>query len=299
MIATEGNCALKPVKKISLDKEKFFYVMGLIWGSIFSAVAINGFLAPNKMLSGGTSGMAILLNAITQVDIGIWVFGLNIPLFILSFMKLDKKFTISSFINMFIFSAVLILTSSINQYITISDPVLVAVFGGALNGLGMGVTFRIGASQGGTDIIAMYLKKKFNIPLSTTLMSINVVIVSLGGFLFGAKPAMYTLISMYVAYQVVDKVQVMMDKKKSVMIISNKYDEISKDIMNKQIIGRGVTLLSAKGAYSNSDQMVIYSIVTSSQMPKLKEIVLKYDPKAFISVNDISEIKGKGFRETL
>lgn len=272
-------------------------ILGMILGNIFCALAINGFLAPHKLLSGGVGGIAILLNATTGIQIGLTVFLMNLPLFLVSYRKLDREFTLYSFINMMLFSFTLLFTSNIFRQFTVDDILLSAVFGGIFNGLGMGLTFKSRSSQGGTDIIAAFIKKKWNIKITNVLMGANLIIVSIGGAAFGAERAMYTLIAMYVAYQVVDKVQLMFNNKLSVMIISQKSEELSSEIMDE--IGRGVTFFKAEGAYSGSDQKVVYSIVNSSELQKLRTIVSRVDPNAFMSVNEATEVRGRGFKESL
>lgn len=272
-------------------------ILGMILGNIFCALAINGFLVPHKLLSGGVGGIAILLNATTGIQIGLTVFLMNLPLFLVSYRKLDREFTLYSFINMMLFSFTLLFTSNIFRQFTVDDILLSAVFGGIFNGIGMGLTFKSRSSQGGTDIIAAFIKKKWNIKITNVLMGVNLVIVSIGGAAFGAERAMYTLIAMYVAYQVVDKVQLMFNNKLSVMIISQKSEELSSEIMDE--IGRGVTFFKAEGAYSGSDQKVVYSIVNSSELQKLRTIVSRVDPNAFMSVNEATEVRGRGFKESL
>lgn len=272
-------------------------ILGMILGNIFCALAINGFLVPHKLLSGGVGGIAILLNATTGIQIGLTVFLMNLPLFLVSYRKLDREFTLYSFINMMLFSFTLLFTSNIFRQFTVDDILLSAVFGGIFNGIGMGLTFKSRSSQGGTDIIAAFIKKKWNIKITNVLMGANLVIVSIGGAAFGAERAMYTLIAMYVAYQVVDKVQLMFNNKLSVMIISQKSEELSSEIMDE--IGRGVTFFNAEGAYSGSDQKVVYSIVNSSELQKLRTIVSRVDPNAFMSVNEATEVRGRGFKESL
>lgn len=272
-------------------------VLSLSLGSLFCAVAINGFLAPNHLLSGGVGGIAIILNYIFNLNIGLIVLLVNIPLFLIAFKKLDKDFIVYSLVNMLIYSFFIGITHNISSYIAVDDLILSCVFGGLLNGIGMAITFRNRGSQGGTDIIAALVKKKWNINLGTALMGANLVIVGVGGVVFGIQMAMYTLITMYIGYQVVDKVQMMMDVKKSAMVISDKSDEISKDIMND--MGRGVTFLNGEGAYSKNSTKVIYTIINPVEIPKLKDIVEKYDKDAFITINETQEVKGRGFKESI
>ncbi|SHH19293.1 YitT family protein [Tepidibacter thalassicus] len=273
-----------------------FRLLNLSLGSLFCAIAINGFLAPNHLLSGGVGGIAIILNYIFKINIGLIVLFVNIPLFLIAYKKLDRNFIVYSLINMIIYSFFIGITSNIYDYIKLDDLMLSCIFGGVLNGIGMGITFRNKGSQGGTDIIAALIKKKWDINLGTALMAANLMIVSIGGGVFGIKRAMYTLIALYVGYQVLDKIQMMLDAKKCAMVISDSSEEISKDIMN--IMGRGVTFLQGEGAYSKDSKKVIYTVINPIELPKLKEIVEKHDKNAFISINETQEVRGRGFKES-
>lgn len=267
----------------------------LIVAGFLSALGINGFIVPNQLLGGGLGGIAIMLNYLFDLNIGVMIFVLNLPLFFMAYKKLDREFAVSTFINMFIFSFIMTATTGINVHIGINDPVLVAIFGGILTGVGMGITFRNKSSQGGLDIVAAYCKRKYGINVGSALMATNLVIVGIGGMLFGLDKAMYTLISMYVAYGVVDKVQQYREIKKSIMIISNSPNEIGHEIMAK--MNRGVTFLDGKGAYTKDSKQVIYTIVNSNEIKAIKEIVESYDKEAFLSINEVDEVKGNGFKE--
>ncbi len=270
-------------------------IMNLSLGSFFCAIAINAFLAPNHLLSGGVGGIAIILNYLFKMNIGIIVLLVNVPLFLMAYKKLDKNFMIYSAVNMLVYSFILGFTANAYQHIGVDDLMLSSIFGGVLNGIGMGITFRNNGSQGGLDIIAALIKKKWDINLGTALMGVNLIIVTIGGGIFGIKRAMYTLIAMYIAYQVLDKIQLMLDTKKSAMVISDAAEAISKDIMN--IMGSGVTFLQGEGGYSKDTKKVIYTIISPMELPKLKEIIERHDKNAFISVNEIKEVRGRGFKE--
>ncbi|SHK26138.1 YitT family protein [Tepidibacter formicigenes] len=272
-----------------------YRILSLSFGSLLCAISVNAYLAPNKLLSGGASGIAIILNNLFNINIGLIILLINIPLFMISYKKLDKDFIKYSLINMLIYSFIIGSTTDAYKYIGVNDLILSAIFGGVLNGIGMFIIFRNKGSQGGTDILAKLVKQKWDVNLGSALMGFNLVIVSTGGLVFGIKKAMYTLISMYVAYQVLDKIQDSIQVKKSAMVISDSSEEISKDIMNE--MGRGVTFLQGEGGYSKDSKKVIYTIINPIELPKLKEIVEKYDEHAFISINETQEVRGRGFKQ--
>lgn len=272
--------------------KKLFFIF---LGGLLCSIAFNGFFIPAKLLSGGVGGISILAQYLTGVSSGIFVFVINIPIFIIGFKHLDRDFIFFSFISMFVLSFLLTVTSKINQHFVIDDILLSAVFGGIFNGIGMGLMFRNRTCQGGLDIIAAILKRKYNLNIGTGLMMVNTVIISLSSILLGYKSAMYTIISMYIAYQVLDKVQVGFNVKKNVVIVSDKDKEVSLAIIEQ--LGRGVTFLKGSGAYTKQDKNVIYCIVTSKEVAKLKDILDEIDPSAFLIINNIVEVKGRGFKE--
>lgn len=279
----------------ALEDNIFLRYSVIILGMMISCIGINGFLRPAHLLSGGVPGASIAINYLTGINVGLLTFMLNVPIFILGFIFLEKKFCIDSLVNMIIFSILLGMTQDIGSYIHVRDLLLQGVYGGLLAGAGAGLVFKTKSSLGGTDIIAAILKFKKNIEIKNTGLAINVLIVSVGGALFGVELALYTLMSMYMNATAMSLVKDAMNSQKSVMVISKESELISQEIMKDLV--RGVTFLEAQGAYTKEKKKIIYCIVATNEIPRIKEIALKYDRKAFISVNDVTEVKGRGFRE--
>lgn len=278
-----------------IDDNVFVRYLVITVGMIISCIGINGFLKPAHILSGGVTGISVAFNYLTDINIGLVTLILNIPIFILGFIYLDKKFCINSFINMVLFSFFLGITQGIDKIIPVDDILLQAVFGGLLSGTGTGIIFRTKSSLGGTDIIGAILKFKKNISVKDTSMTINFFIVLFGGTLFGVELALYTLIAMFLNVTAMNNAKDALNSQKSVMLISKESDKIAKDIMS--IVHRGVTYIEAEGAYTHEKKRIIYCIVSTNEIPLIKEIALKYDKKSFISVNDVDEVKGRGFKE--
>lgn len=279
--------------KIS-TKEMMKKLLFIILGNLFCSIAFNVFFIPNRLLSGGVGGIGIIIQYLTGLPTGISVFFLNIPIFLIGSRMVDREFTLYAFISMLFYSSILTITKELGKYFIVDDIILASVFGGIFNGIGMGLMFRNRVSQGGFDIIAAILKKKYNINIGNGLLMANTVIVSLSSLLFGYKSAMYTLIAMYIGYTVLDKVQVGLNVKKNVIIVSEKSELVAETILTR--LNRGVTFLEGIGAYTHENKKVIYCIVTSRETAKLKEIIEEIDPTAFFTVNDVVEVKGKGFK---
>ncbi|WP_353093518.1 YitT family protein [Tissierella praeacuta] len=275
-------------------KEIVIKILSIVIGNLLCSLAFNLFFVPNGLLSGGVGGIAIMIQYLKEIPTGLTVFLINLPLFVVGVRMLDKKFITYAFISMIIFSSWLTITKDFARYFILEDVFLASIFGALLNGLGMGVMFRNGTCQGGFDVVAAILKRKFNVNIGTGLMMVNTIIITLSSLLFGYKSAMYTLIAMYIGYHILDKVQTGFNIQKNVIIVSEKSKELSIAIIEQ--MNRGVTFLKGQGGYTHENKDIIYCTLTSREIAKLKEIVNVVDPKAFFTITDVVEVKGKGFK---
>lgn len=285
------------MSKVNTMEQDNIYVRYLIImiGITIMSIGVNGFLRQAHLLSGGVAGVSTAINYLSNINVGLITFFINIPIFILGFIFLDKDFLITSLINMILFSVIIGITQEVGSMIPIDDILLQSVYGGILCGIGNGLVFRTKSSLGGTDIIGAILKNKLNIEIKNTAFGINLAIVSISSLLFGLNLALYTLIAMFINAQVMGYIKDALNDEKAVMVFSKNSQAIASEIMNTLV--RGVTFLEAEGGYTNEKKKIIYCVVLSREIPKIKEIALKYDERAFISVNDINEVKGKGFKE--
>ena len=267
----------------AVEDNIFIRYLVIIAGMIIACIGINGFIRPAHLLSGGVPGISTAINYLTGMNIGILTFLINIPIFILGFIYLEKSFCVFSLINMILYSILLGLTQNIGDIIPVKDILLQSVFGGILAGIGSGLVFRTKSSLGGTDIIAAILKIKKNIQVKDTTLGINILIVLVSGMLFGIELALYTLIEMFLSASSMNLVKDAMNSQKSVMVISRESESIAKDIMT--IVHRGVTFLEAEGAYTKEKKRIIYCIVSSNEIPKIKE-------RSFRSPKQSTHMKG-------
>ncbi|MCM0650015.1 YitT family protein [Clostridium swellfunianum] len=262
-------------------------------GSLIYALAINIFIAPHKLLSGGIAGLSLLAQYATQIPSGYWVFILNIPIFIVGLKKIDKDFVIFSMIGMFSMSCFLVLTRDLSRFITVKDLFISTLFGAVLSGVGMGLIFKNRASQGGTDIIAVIIKNKKAVKMSTLYFVLNSAIVLFGVFVTSIELTLYTILSMFIKSLVIDRIMEGFDQKKIVMIITQKEKEISGMIMEET--GRGTTYLYGEGAYTGEQKKVIYSLMTNKELNVIRKLIENIDPMSIISVSEAEEIRGSGF----
>lgn len=276
-------------------KELIFRVFWVLLGSLLNSIAINAFIIPHKLLSGGVAGISIIVQYTTNISSGFIILALNIPIFIIGLKKVDRDFIIFSLIGMLSLSFFLVVTRGIGSRLMVNDIMLSSIYGGVLGGIGAGVVFRNRASQGGTDIIAVTLKKSFGISISTLSLIMNAAVVGAGLIISSRiEVALYTLISMYIASNVMNRVIEGFDRKKLVFIVTAREKDVSNAIMKE--LGRGVTYFYGEGAYTGKDKKVIYCIVTLNQLMKTKKLVEDIDPGAFMSIVDASEVKGRGFK---
>lgn len=279
-------------------KEKFISylirISGTILGSILMAISINTFLVPYGLLSGGISGISLLAQYVSNINSGIIMFILNIPIFIIGFKFTSRDFIILSLLGMGFMSLFIYITKNLSSYKLIDDLLASAIYGGMLSGLGSGIVLKNRASTGGMDIVSIILNKKYGIKVPTLSFAINIVIVLIGGLIKSPVLSIYTLISMLVSSILLDKILVGFDNKKMLFIVTNKEKEISEYLT--QTLKRGVTYIDGEGAYTGEMKKIIYCVVTSNQLVKVKKMITDIDDHAFLSIIDVSEAHGRGFK---
>lgn len=262
-------------------------------GSLISGMAINTFLIPHHLFSGGVSGVAMILYFLFAWPIGIQIILLNIPIFYAAYRLLDRDYVICGIFGMLVFSAATDATRFLSTINLVDDTLLAAIYGGVISGIGSGLIFRASGSSGGTDTIATIIKKYYSLNVGLVGFSINVFLMLVAAILFGVKPAMYTLLSFFVSSQVTDNVIQGLNRKKTIMIITDMHEEIAEAIMDE--VGRGATFLEGSGAYTGQNKKVLFVVVTLTQIAKIKFIIEKMDPHAFMIVQDAAEVLGHGF----
>ncbi len=265
--------------------------LGLIMtGSVIFVLGVNAVLVPQKLLSGGVVGVAVILHYLyPSVDVGHFYLLSNIPLMILGWFSISRRFMGYTLFGMVFFSMA---ASWIKvPAVTLSDPLLAAVLAGVWCGVGGGIMLRSLGSAGGLDILAIYLNTRWGIRVGVTYMAANVMILGVGGFFFGLERALFSVVYVYASSRVVDAVLVGFNRRKMVLIITSQVQEVADFILNS--IRRGVTFLKGTGGYSGEDREVILTIITLTELPKLKEAVFRLDPNAFVIINDTLEVLGK------
>lgn len=264
----------------------------VIVGAAIIAIGFNVFLLPNQVASGGVSGISTILHGLFGWNPGIVQYAFNIPLFIAGVLLLGKKFGIKSFIGTITLPFIVLLTNSWEPWT--DNPLLGALFGGIVVGLGMGLVFKGNASTGGTDLLAQIITKFTGLSLGTSVLLIDGVIAISAAIVFDLEKGLYALIGLYVTTKTIDIIQLGFSQSKMVYIITLKQDEVREAIYAE--INRGVTKLPAIGGYTGEARPVLMVVVYQTEFTKLKQLIKSVDPSAFVIVSDAYEVLGEGFK---
>ncbi len=270
--------------KVALVIRKMFF---LTLGAFIAAAAIEGFLAPNNIIDGGVIGISMIASYLSKINLGLLVVLINIPFICLAFTKMGKKFVLQTFYAIIIFSLAL---NVFHGHIATTDLLLATVFGGIILGAGVGIILKNDGSLDGTEILSLVLSKKWGLSVGEFIMGLNIFIYCGAGLVFGWGKAMYSMLTYFIAYKVIDIVMEGMNSSKSVRIISDKSYEIGQALIERLDIG--ITYIYGQGGYSRVDKTIIYCIISRLEMSKMKEIIREIDPNAFISVVDVHEAYG-------
>lgn len=283
-------------KEKEKEKEWYVKVINILIGSLLYSIAINAFIIPHRLLSGGVAGISLILQYVSSIPSGYWVFIINIPVFIIGYKLVNREFVILSFIGMISMSIFLVLTRDIVSVLKIEDIFISTLAGAVISGIGMGMIFKQGASQGGTDIVAIILRRRNGMKMSTLYFALNGVIAMMGIFVTNLTLTLYTLLLMYIKSTVIDKVLNSFNKKKILLIVTSKEEEVSDCIIKK--IGRGTTFLYGEGAYTGVKRKIIYCVVSESELNMVQKLVEEIDEAALISVSEAADVHGNGFLQS-
>jgi len=270
--------------------QRIFFIL---LGAFLVAVGLEIFLVPNQVIDGGIVGVSIILSHLTNFNLGILLFILNLPFFFLGYKQIGKTFALSTLFGVAVMSIGTNLLHSVSSLT--EDPLLAAVFGGIILGIGVGLVIRYGGSLDGTEILAILFNKKLPFSVGQTVMFMNIFILGSAGFVFGWDRAMYSLIAYFIAFKMIDITIEGFDETKSVWIISDKADELGESILYR--LGRGVTYLHGEGAYTETSKKVIFCVITRLEEAKLKAIVEDIDPQAFLAIGNIHDVQGAAFKK--
>lgn len=283
-------------------RDAFWMTLGIL----IAAWGLDAFLIPNKIAAGGVSGLATVLFytlkdlGLPVVPVGVQMAIMNIVLLAIGIRARGWRYgakTLYGAIGLSVAVDVMALPvfAGVVPHLATNDPLLAALWGGALMGLGVGLVFRVGGNTGGTDIIAQLLTKKISIGIGQLMLAIDVLVLVAAGIVFGPTLALYGAVAVFVGGRTIDLVQEGLVTEKAAYIFSLKAEAIGEAIVRE--LGRGATALRSRGVYTGADRDVIFCVVSRRELEDLKSIVHSLDPEAFVVISDVHEVLGEGFKE--
>lgn len=261
-------------------------------GAALAAFALEEFLVPVTILDGGIVGISMIIHQLTPIALGVLTFVLNLPFLVIGTKNMGLRFLLSAGYSMALFSILLSVFAALKPATT--EPLLAVVFGGVLLGAGVGLVLRGGGCLDGTETVALLVSRKTNFSVGQIVFSINIVIYAVAGLLFGWDRALYSLLTYFITFKVIDMVERGMEEAKSVMIITQDGAAMAETIF--QQIGRTCTILQGTGLISG-DKAVLYCVITRLELPAVRRIIRSADQSAFVTVSDVGEIIGNHIKQ--
>ena len=276
-----------------MKKEIIMSYIVITIGTFIAALAIDTLLIPNTILDGGVTGISMIISKLTSISLSILVLIINIPFVLVGYKHLGKDFLIRTVYGMITF-ALFIKLLEIIEPIT-NEMLLATVFGGALLGIGVGLVIRFGGCVDGTESVALVLTKKLNLSVGQIILIFNLIIYSVAAFLFGIDRALYSILTYFITFKMIDLVSTGLEQTKSAIIITDKGKDLAREIYNK--LGRTTTIMEGEGLLSGHKE-VLYCVLTRIEIYELKKIVSEMDESAFISIGEVTDIIGNHIKSS-
>lgn len=277
-----------PINKKNLVKK----IIEFLLGCFIVAFSYNIFIAPNNLVPGGVSGIAVIVNGIFHIDYAITIFILNIFLLLMSYILLGKEKTRASILGSIVFPIFVSATEYLNVWLQIdtSNVLLSAITGGILFGLGAGLIFRAGFTTGGTDIVNQILSKYLKITLGKSMLISDGLIVLTSGYFFGIKIMMYSILLLYIISLISDKIVLGISDSKMFMIVTDRDEEVKEYIL--KTLKHGVTIFKGRGGYKRDNEDVLMAVLPTKDFTLLRDGIKKIDKHAFYIITDTYEVFG-------
>jgi uncharacterized membrane-anchored protein YitT (DUF2179 family) len=279
------------VRRINIARAiKDFFFISL--GVMAAAFGLKSFLLPNGFLDGGAVGISLLMSLITDIDLSYLIIAINIPFILIGYTQVSKVFAFKTLGAIF---ALALAIAFLEFPLVTNDKLLISFFGGFFLGLGIGLSIRGGSVLDGTEVLAIYTSRKTALTVGDFILILNIAIFSVAAYLLNIETALYAILTYLVASKTVDFVVHGIEEYTSVIIVSQKSEEIQKAIVER--MGRGVTVLKGKSGYGKkghraAETDVLYSVITRLELQKLKTEIAKIDDDAFVVENSVNDIKG-------
>ncbi|MCY9546149.1 YitT family protein [Lysinibacillus xylanilyticus] len=279
-------------RKTVENSRKFIMI---IIGAIIAAYGLEAVLIPNNVIDGGVTGISIMGAELFGIPLGVLLFVLNIPFIWIGYKQVGKTFALMSSAGIAALSISTVLMHDVKTILGPNDPLLIVLSGGMLLGVGIGIVLRNGGALDGSEVLAVLLSRKIPFSVGDIILFINAFIFLGASFIFGLESALYSALTYYIAKNVIDIIQVGLEKSKDVRVVSAKSDEIGDAIQAR--LGRGVTYTKGRGGFSNEPTDILNCVINRMEENKLVSIIKDIDESAFVVISDVSEVRGGNFKK--
>ena len=266
----------------------------VLLGNAVLAFTVAAFLVPQGIIMGGATGIGLTIGHFIALDLSAIIFLVNIVLFVLGTAVLGKKFALTTLISTFVYPVFLSVMRSIPGITELTDNImLAALYGGALLGLGIGLVVRVGASTGGTDILALVLHKWFHIPLAVFVYIVDFTVLLCQALFSNSEQILYGILVLIVSTMALNRVMLMGQAQIQLFIITEKYEEVKEKVLKE--MDAGVTLVHIETGYGAKQQKGVLCVIPNRKLYSINQVVQMIDPQAFITITQINEVRGRGF----
>jgi uncharacterized membrane-anchored protein YitT (DUF2179 family) len=264
----------------------------ITFGAIIAAFGLDMFLVPNAILDGGVIGLSIIAAELTNISMSIYLILFNLPFLYIGYKRMGLKFTLRTLYGVIILSGA---TAYLHHFEPVTDDLFLAtIIGAVILGTGVGLVIRAGGALDGTEIIAILVSKKRTVSVGQIVMVMNLFIFVLAALLvFSWETAMYSIITYFIAFKMIDVVVEGMEELKSVTIISDVPEEIAEALLKQ--LGRGMTYIQGQGVFSNEPKKIIYTIVSRIELSTVRSVVDDIDPNALVAIENVADVSGSNF----
>lgn len=270
-------------------------IIMIIIGAFIAGYGLEAVLIPNAVIDGGITGISIMGSDLFNWPLGVLLFILNIPFVYLGYKQIGKTFAILSTIGIAALSVSTVLMHHLDAILSSDDPLLVVLSGGILLGVGIGIVLRNGGALDGSEVLAVLISRNIPFSVGDIILVINIFIFGGAAFIYGLESALYSALTYYIAKTVIDIIQTGLEKSKQVKVITQQSEVIGEAIQAR--LGRGITYTPGRGGFSNETSDIINCVINRMEENKLLDIIMEFDPHAFVVISDVSEVRGGNFKK--
>ena len=277
-----------------MNGKRWLNLLLVLVGNVIYAFSVKLFVLPANLMSCGTTGIALVVNHLTDIPLSAFIFVFNMVMLALGWLILGRSFAMTTILSSLFYPIALeILNRIFGDYVITDDILLNTLFGGMGLGISLGIVLRAGASTGGMDIPPLILKKYFHIPVSASLWGFDFCILLAQTFFHPLEDLLHGILLIIVISITLNKVMLLGTSRTEVKIVSEKHEELRQAILFQ--VARGVTMLHAQGGYGRKETELVLSIVSNYELPKIQQLARQIDPNCFIIISQVTEVWGRGF----